>query len=681
MKTAKSTKDSLQKQLSIYRNKKYLIGRNYIDYNGILKALESEFEYSEFKSEEQELIVLKALNYESVFGILATGSGKSTAFLLPAFLRRKTGFSLVVSPLRALMNQFDRDREWIGTIHGEIEDKVKAWRNIVKGKIHLLLVAPETLRNDKFKKQLLSDIEKSKRKLDAIVLDEVHCISGWGHDFRPEYWWVAEHLVDIEKRAGKIKLPRILLTATANRNVEEEVLKLFGFIGENALPKENIIRGPAGRPEIFIGSHLCKDAREKYSWAKRFLIRQATRAFPHNTPRRVIIYTQWAVGGDNEEDSLKYQKRKERLKADEIARTLEGFSSADCEIKAKPYSTKGMTPEGKCKVEKFFRGAKKEPGQIRVIVATSAFGMGMDYKKIPGVLHFYPRNSLSEYWQQIGRAGRGFSIKDGAGEWAEALALYSQDDLETIGWMATPPALEGVINAFTIPALGIFVAWENPPGSPTMSIAPTPKGHVSKFAKYVKWLQDEGILSKPHKLSCFPKGYGKTLGYPVNLQKLCTIGYNLEKRARDNGFATKHYRKYNRYLRIAVDSKPKEVVILNYMNFRADKYQTVLIRLNLWCDIGVLQRDLKTGKPGIVRLIVKKKELTCSLIDSITEKHNELHAFKNEDFNGQIEVLELKSHEERCKIIQKVFLDKSGITPRKAFQRTKPDDQVPKWLV
>ena len=679
MKTAKSAKDSLQKQLSIYRNKKYLIGKNYINYNEILKALRSEFEYSEFKSEEQELIVLKALSYESVFGILATGSGKSTAFLLPAFLRRKTGFSLVISPLRALMNQFDRDREWIGTIHGEIEDKPEVWRSIAKGNIHLLLVAPETLRNDAFKKQLLFNVKKSRRELDAIVLDEVHCISGWGHDFRPEYWWVAEHLVDIESRVGMKKLPRVLLTATANRNVEEEVLKLFGFIGENALPKENIIRGPAGRPEIFIGSHLCKDAKEKYSWTKRFLIRQATRAFAHNTPRRVIIYTQWAVGGDNEEDNPRYQKRKERLKADEIARTLEGFSSMDCEIKAKPYSTKGMTGEGKKKVERFFRGAKSESGQVRVIVATSAFGMGMDYNKIPGVLHFYPRNSLSEYWQQIGRAGRGFSIKDR--EWAEALALYSKDDINTIGWMAAPPALEGVINAFTIPALGIFIAWEKPPGSPSISIALTPKGYVSKFAKYIKWLQDEGILGHSQKLTFFPKEYGNTLGYAVSLQKLRNIRHNLEKRAKENSFATKHYRKYNRYLRIAADSKPKEVVILNYMDFSADKYQTVLIRLNLWCDIGVLERDLKSGKPGIVRLVVKKKELTHSLIDSITEKYNELHAFKDEDFNRQIEVLELKSHEERCKIIQKVFLDKSKITSREAFQRTKPDDQVPKWLV
>lgn len=666
-------------ELSDYRDKNYRIGKDKIKYNEILRTLNNELLYPEFKSDAQELITLKTLNGESVFGVLATGSGKSTIFLLPAFLRRKIGFTLVVSPLKALMDQFAQ-RSWVAAIHSDIENKLECWKAIEDKKIHLLLVAPETLRNPEFKNKLIKSVKRSGRKLDSFVLDEVHCVSDWGHDFRAEYWWVAEHLFELEEMAGISHVQRVLLTATANEKVEEEVLDLFGFGGTECLPKTNIIRGLATRPEIYLSACACINPEEKFKWAKKFLERQANRPLPPGTKRRVLVYTREAVDKEIDIDDVSTTElmNKQRLKANQIAELLEEkCSSKSCKIKTMCFSSKGMEADEKKDTQRFFEKASDKKGQVRVVVATSAFGMGMDYEYVPGVLHFYPRNSLSEYWQQVGRAGRGFSLENG--EWAEALALYTEDDMTRTYFQAQAHALDGIINSFTIPALGLLVAWDNPPGSSKLALK-TPTERQSKFAKFLEYLQDIDILGRQRELTVFPEEYGTAWGFPVNITKLRKIQDELKDLVKENNLLSKHIKKYIRYLRIASKSTPKKFVRLDQSDYDLDRSQTVLPRLSRWADVGALDRDYNLGDKGIVTFRVKNTKLTQSLVNQLIDEWEIWANSKEDDFILQEEVLKARDHIARCKIINKYYCEKTILKPVSAYSRENPDDNIPDWL-
>lgn len=666
--------------LKSYRGKSYKVGSHLFQRNDILKAMQREFEFAGFKSDEQELLTLKVLNGESVLGIMATGSGKSLAFLLPALLRRETHVSLIVSPLRALMTQFDEKHNWVAAIHTDVEDRADVWRRIEAGKVHVLLVAPERLKSDAFKARLITHVRRSGRELGPFVLDEVHCVSDWGHDFRPEYWWAAEHLADVERRLGaKGPIQKVMLTATADDRVRQEIFERFGFHDKAALPEADIIRGPAARPEIYVAAMECRDTKEKLRLARKFLERQACRSLPKGVRRRVLVYTYEAVEGnpggeDITDDALEQLKDESRLKANELAELLERKNSTKCKILALPYASKGMNAEDKKKSVEFFVNASPREGQVRAIVATSAFGMGMDYDKIPAVVHFYPRPTLSEYWQQIGRVGRGFELDEG--EWAEALALFTPGDCERAYWQASPPALDGIINAFTIPALGLLVAWDMPPGSSKVALV-TPKGYESKFARFLAFLQEIGVLGKERSLNLFPRAYGGAWGYPVNHRVLKRVADSLKSEAKERGFKTKHYRKYIRYLRVAAQSKPKEYVILNQGDYDLDRNQTVLSRVTRWADIGAVERDYKTP-PLTVRFRVKKVKFTRHLVNRIREEWEEWAEVKRRDFEKQEEALAAAGHEKIVKLIHKTYGESAK--PRPVSDYKNAEDKVPEWL-
>jgi len=660
-----------------YQKKTFRIGKKSIDFVKIKDTLLNHFGYKEFKSVEQGLVTLKALNRESLFAVLATGSGKSTAFLLPAFLRQKIGFTLVVSPLKALMDQFTSKLSWVETIHGDVPEKWKVWRDIERGKVHLLQVAPETLRNPNFRKQLIKSIRKSDRKLDCFVLDEVHCVSDWGHEFRPEYWWVAEYLIDLEKKARVEWLPRVMLTATANEYVQEEVLSLFGFKGKRRLIEENIIRGSAARPEIFLASAFCRTPNGKFKLARKFLNRQANRPLPYGVKRRVLLYTQEAVGHEEDDIDIADLKKERRLKANEIAKVLKACSTKNCKISARTFSSRGMDAEGKNKTTKFFENAQSKAGQVRVIVATSAFGMGMDYNRIPGLIHFYPRTSLSEYWQQVGRSGRGFSLEDG--EWAEALALHCKGDITQAYYQANAHALDGIINSFTIPAFNLLIAWDKPPGSSKVALR-TKQGRLTKFGNMVAYLKGLKILGTENKSGVFPRRYGNAYAFPIRINKLRQHKDSLGEIIKKGKALNKHTKKYVRYLRIAAESTKKKFVRLDQSDFNLDRFQTVLSRLTRWADIGALERDYKLGRPGIVTFRIKKTNLTKSLISRIRKEWEAWARTKQNDFSRQEQVLKSVSHEKRLKLIHKAFLCKEPPVVRSKFARKRPADRVPQWL-
>jgi len=258
---------------------------------------------------------------------------------------------------------------------------------------------------------------------------------------------------------------------------------------------------------------------------KKFLIRQANRPLPYGVKRRVLLYTQEAVGHEDENTDVPDLKKERRLKANEIAKVLKACSTKRCRISARTFSSKGMDVIGKSKTTKFFEAAQSKAGQVRVIVATSAFGLGMDYKHIPGVIHFYPRPSLSEYWQQVGRSGRGFSLKEG--EWAEALALFCRGDMIQTYYKANPPALDGIINSYTIPALNLLIAWDNPPGSSKVALK-TRTGKLTKFGKMASYLQEEKILGPGKKLDVFPRRYGHAYGFPIRIQNCGALRIHCE---------------------------------------------------------------------------------------------------------------------------------------------------------
>ena len=674
----------LKKGLIEYRRREYDAGDGRISHAAVLKVLKKDFNFRTFKSEDQELLVLKTLAGESVFGIMATGSGKSLAFLLPPFLQRKLRVCLVVSPLKALMSQFDEKHDWVKTIHTDVEvrQRKNIWRQIREGKVHVLLVAPERLKNDVFKERLIEAVRRGGRELGPLVLDEVHCVTDWGRDFRPEYWWAAEHLADIERRLGaKRPIPKVLLTATADDRVRQEVLARFGFRGRGVLSPANIIQGPVPRPEIFIAAIKCRTPEKKHDVARKFLERQAKRPLPAGVKRRALVYNFEAVKGDigcaeiTAENAHIYRKE-HRLKANQLAKLLKLQSSKTCRIRALPYASTGMNQKERARTEKFFKAAKSAEGEIRVVVATSAFGMGMDYDKIPAVLHFDPRASLGEYWQQVGRAGRNFELAKG--EWAEGLAVYTPKDLDRASWRASPPALDGIINAFTILALALLVAWDLAPGSQSVALK-TPTGRKSKFARFLGFLQEKGILGPQRRLRVFGDDFGAAWGFPVNHRALKRAAGSLNAEVRRHGYKTTHYRKYVRYLRVAAQSKPGEYVLLDQGDYALDRHQTVLSRVTRWADIGALERTYSArGRPLTVTFRVKKRRLTRHLVERITEEWDVWAEVKRRDFEKHAKALEAGDHQRIVALIHKTF--GGGAKPRPISDYENAGDRVPRWL-
>ena len=667
----------LTRAYKIYRRKKYKIGKAEFDIGAIEEVLNKNIGHNGFKSDEQGLVTLKAVNGESLIAILGTGSGKSTAFLLPAYLRRKTGFTLVVSPLKALMNQFADKYSWVEAIHGDVSETWKVWRKIERRQVHLLQVAPETLRNDLFRTTLVKSVKASKRKLDCFVLDEVHCVSDWGHEFRPEYWWAAEYLSDLEKKAKVSGLQRVLLTATANDYVEAEVLALFGFAGKNNMSPENIIRGPVARPEIYLSCRRCKKPEDKFKYAKKFLIRQANRPLPRGVKRRILLYTQQAVRNGRDSKKISELKKEANLNANQIAKVLRECSTKRCSISASTFSSKGMKAEEREKAIKYFKNAKSSVGQVRIMVATNAFGLGMDYKCIPGVIHFYPRPSLSEYWQQVGRAGRGFSLADG--EWTESLSTFCNGDIKQTYYKASASALDGIYNSFTIPALHSLIAWDRPPGSSKVALK-TEKGNDTVFGKMVQYFQKENLLGKSKISNSFPKKYGAAYIYPVNIKRLRELDDSLYGMLKQKKLLNRHTKKYVRYLRIASQSTKKRFIRLDQSDFKLDRRQTVLSRLTRWAEAGALIREPHLGHPGIITFRVKKKKLTKGLIKMIKVSWDKWASAKEADFYLQERVLKARGHGKRCLLIHEAFQSDEPACSSSKYSRKRPADHVPTWL-
>lgn len=337
------------------------------------ECLQKFFGFDSFKG-HQEDIIHSVLDGHDTFVIMPTGGGKSLCYQLPAILSE--GTAIVVSPLIALMkNQVDAIRNFgseDGIAHFLNSSLTKAEiaqvkKDITAGKTKLLYVAPESLtKEDNI--NFLHEI-----KISFFAIDEAHCISEWGHDFRPEY----RRLRPIIDKIGKV--PIIALTATATPKVQQDIQKNLGMTNANLFKSS------------FNRANLYYEVRPKTN-----VIKEVIKYVKQNLGKSGIIYCL------------------SRKKVEELAETLQVNG-----IKALPYHA-GLDATTRAQTQDQFLME-----EIDVIVATIAFGMGIDKPDVRFVIHHDIPKSLEGYYQETGRGGR-----DG-GE-GKCVTFYSYDDIQKL---------------------------------------------------------------------------------------------------------------------------------------------------------------------------------------------------------------------------------------------------------
>ncbi len=349
-------------------------------------ALKNFFGFDQFKGLQEEVIESVLAGHDT-FVIMPTGGGKSLCYQLPALMQ--DGTAIVVSPLIALMkNQVDLLRGHasdIGVAHvlnsslNKTEVR-EVMADIESGVTKLLYVAPESLTKDEYVEFL------QKQKISFMAVDEAHCISEWGHDFRPEY----RNLKNIIERIGS-DIPIIGLTATATPKVQEDIMKNLG------MPDANTFKASFNRPNLYY------EVRPK----TKNVDSDITRFVKKNEGKSGIIYCL------------------SRKRVEELAKILQVNG-----IKAVPYHA-GLDGKTRVKHQDMFLME-----DVDVVVATIAFGMGIDKPDVRFVIHNDIPKSIESYYQETGRAGR-----DG-GE-GHCLAFYSYKDIEKLEkFMSGKPVAE-----------------------------------------------------------------------------------------------------------------------------------------------------------------------------------------------------------------------------------------------
>ena len=340
----------------------------------IHKELKKYFGFSQFKG-LQEQVIKSILNHENTFVIMPTGGGKSLCYQLPALVQE--GTAIVVSPLIALMkNQVDAIRSLSsenGIAHVLNSSLTKTEitqvkKDITSGLTKLLYVAPESLTKEEYVNFLQTV------PISFVAIDEAHCISEWGHDFRPEY----RNLKHIIKQLGDV--PIIGLTATATPKVQEDILKNLD------MPDATTFKASFNRPNLYY------EVRTKTKNIESDIIR----FIKQHKGKSGIIYCL------------------SRKKVEAITEVLQVNG-----ISAVPYHA-GLDAKTRAKHQDMFLME-----DVNVVVATIAFGMGIDKPDVRFVIHHDIPKSLESYYQETGRAGR-----DG-GE-GHCLAYYSYKDVEKL---------------------------------------------------------------------------------------------------------------------------------------------------------------------------------------------------------------------------------------------------------
>ena len=334
-----------------------------------LRMLETYFGYTSFRP-AQEAPIASLLRNEDVIGIMPTGAGKSICFQIPALC--KAGLTIVFSPLISLMKD-QVDGLLVQNIPAALINSTltqsefnKTMYEVRSGKIKLLYIAPERLSSNFFCNVLRA------LPIAQVIVDEAHCISEWGHDFRPSYRLIGEWLNSLPKR------PIVgAFTATATKYVENDIKKLLG------LDKANVYVTGFDRPNLSFS-----------------VIR---------TPKRMDYVVHYVRQHVNENGIIYCATRKD------VDRVYENLTRVG--IKAGHYHG-GLNDEVRREMQNAYADDK-----LQVMVATNAFGMGIDKSNVRYVLHYQMPRNMESYYQEAGRAGR-----DGAP--AECILLYSGQDVQ-----------------------------------------------------------------------------------------------------------------------------------------------------------------------------------------------------------------------------------------------------------
>jgi len=346
--------------------------------------LRAHFGHPDFRPGQEE-IVAAVVGARDVLAVMPTGSGKSLGYQLPAVML--PGTTLVVSPLISLMkDQVDElNRRGIGSasLHSmlSVESRREAWSAARAGALRLLYVAPERFASDQFLR-LLGEIEVAR-----FVVDEAHCVSEWGHDFRPDYRRLRAAAA-MCRRADRApgRPPIAAFTATATPEVRDDIVALLG------LDEPQVLVAGFDRPNIYLRVQPVDDGDEKDE-----LLPPLVRG------RRALVYAA-------------------------TRKTAEGAAASlrEAGVEAAVYHA-GLEDRERMRVQDAFAA-----GSLQVVCATNAFGMGIDRPDVDAVVHYAIPGSVEAYYQEIGRAGRD-------GRAATATLLWDPADVETRRFLIDSP--------------------------------------------------------------------------------------------------------------------------------------------------------------------------------------------------------------------------------------------------
>ncbi|HLU86544.1 MAG TPA: RecQ family ATP-dependent DNA helicase [Taishania sp.] len=373
------------------RNKPCLTGCSYCDNAlDIYKGLKRFFGFDSFRTYDgeplQEKAVKAAVDNKSILAVFPTGGGKSITFQVPALMSGENvkGLTVVISPLQSLMKDQVDNLEKNGiieavTINGLLDpiERAKSFERVEDGSATILYISPESLRSRTIERLILG------RKIVRFVVDEAHCFSSWGQDFRVDYLYIGDFIKSIQQKKNlEDAIPVSCFTATAKQKVIEDIRDYFK---EKLSLDLEIYTSKASRTNLQYKVFEKDDEEEKYQTI-RDLIEEK------NCP--IIIYVS--------------RTRKAYLLADRLSK--DGFN-------AKPYHGKMDKQEKSENQDSFING------ETQIMIATSAFGMGVDKKDVGLVIHYEISDSLENYIQEAGRAGRDENIV------ADCFVLFNEEDL------------------------------------------------------------------------------------------------------------------------------------------------------------------------------------------------------------------------------------------------------------
>lgn len=357
----------------------------------IHKGLQDVFGFDEFRKFDgepmQENAVQAAVDGESLLAIFPTGGGKSLTFQLPAIMagRAVHGLTVVISPLQSLMkDQVDNLSEngitEVVTINGLLDpvNRADAFERVANGSATMLYISPEMLRSKTIEKLLLS------RNIVRFVVDEAHCFSSWGQDFRVDYLYIGDFIKKLqEKKNQPLPIPVSCFTATAKQKVITDICDYFNRkLGLNL----RLFASSSERKNLHYSVIYSETEEDKYNKLRELMLAN---------PCPTIIYVS------------------RTRKTKELAAKL----SSDG-LKTLPFNGKMDSNDKIANQNQFIAN------EVRAMVATSAFGMGVDKKDVGLVIHYDISDSLENYVQEAGRAGRDPSTS------AKCFVLYSDHDLD-----------------------------------------------------------------------------------------------------------------------------------------------------------------------------------------------------------------------------------------------------------